>query len=187
MPPEAYHARMTEISYRTVSPDEMMAFRTANGRAFHYQPTPPAEGDDPAWLATFEYDRSIGAFDGDTIVATANAYSFEMTVPGGFLSTAGVSWVGVQPSHRRRGILTNIMRRQLDDVRDRGEPLAALWASESIIYGRFGYGLATVDETWEIRARARRLRPPPANQRTGRVRDLRRAWGAFRRGVGAGA
>ena len=46
------------------------------------------------------------------------------------------------PSHRRRGVLTELMRRQLDDLHERGEPLAALWASEPIIYGRFGYGIA---------------------------------------------
>jgi predicted acetyltransferase len=151
---------MSNIELRTITPDEMVTFRQATGRAFGFTPTPPAEGEDPAWLASFEYDRSIAALDEGLIVATANAFSFEMTVPGGFLPVAGVSWVGVQPTHRRRGVLTSIMRRQLDDVRDRGEPLAALWASESIIYGRFGYGLATVDESYEIeRAHSKYARP----------------------------
>ena len=54
----------------------------------------------------------------------------------------GVTWVGVLPTHRRRGVLREMMRFQLDDFRRRGEPLAALWASESVIYGRFGYGIA---------------------------------------------
>jgi predicted acetyltransferase len=53
-----------------------------------------------------------------------------------------VADVAVQPTHRRRGILTGLMRRQLEDIHERGEPLAALWASESVIYGRFGYGPA---------------------------------------------
>jgi predicted acetyltransferase len=56
--------------------------------------------------------------------------------------TAGVTAVGVQPTHRRRGINTAMMRAQLDDVHRRGEPLAALYASEGGIYGRFGYGVA---------------------------------------------
>jgi predicted acetyltransferase len=65
-----------------------------------------------------------------------------MTVPGGDVPTAGVSVVGVYPTHRRRGILRALMRAQLDDVRERREPMAALWASEEPIYGRFGYGVA---------------------------------------------
>ena len=51
--------------------------------------------------------------------------------------------VGVMPSHRRRGILTQLMRRELDDALGSGEPLSILWASEEPIYGRFGYGVAT--------------------------------------------
>jgi predicted acetyltransferase len=58
------------------------------------------------------------------------------------LPAAGVTWVSVLPSHRRRGVLSSLMRQQLADVRDRGEPLAVLWASESVIYSRFGYGRA---------------------------------------------
>ena len=65
-----------------------------------------------------------------------------MTIPGGVAPCAGITWVGVMPTHRRRGVLTELMRTQLDDLRERGEPLAALWASEPVIYGRFGYGIA---------------------------------------------
>ena len=65
-------------------------------------------------------------------------------VPGGVLPAAGVTAVGVQPTHRRRGILRRMMRAQLDAIHDRGEPLAILWASEGQIYQRFGYGLATM-------------------------------------------
>jgi predicted acetyltransferase len=86
--------------------------------------------------------RALGAYEGDRPVGLAAAYSFDLTIPGGQLPCAGVTWVGVLPSHRRRGILRDFMRRQLEDVRGWGEPIAALWASESAIYGRFGYGLA---------------------------------------------
>ena len=86
--------------------------------------------------------RALAAYDGDSPVGLAAAYAFDLTIPGGQLPCAGVTWVGVLPSHRRRGILRDFMRRQLDDVRSWGEPIAALWASESSIYGRFGYGLA---------------------------------------------
>ena len=87
-------------------------------------------------------ERAHAAFDGDELVATAAAYDFTLTVPGGEASAAGVTMVGVLPSHRRRGVMTRLMREQLDDVRRRGEPLAILFASEPAIYGRFGYGLA---------------------------------------------
>jgi predicted acetyltransferase len=83
------------------------------------------------------------ATDGKAIVAGAGSFPFDMTVPGATVPTAGVTVVGVLPTHRRRGILTSMMRRQLDDTRAGGEPLAALWASEPTIYGRFGYGLAS--------------------------------------------
>jgi predicted acetyltransferase len=51
--------------------------------------------------------------------------------------------VSVQATHRRRGVLTAMMRRQLDDFRAAGEPFALLTASEPAIYGRFGYGIGS--------------------------------------------
>jgi predicted acetyltransferase len=91
-----------------------------------------------------EYDRMIGVGDGDQLVASAGAYSFDLTVPGGNLvPMAGVTWVSCLPSHRRRGILRKMMKFQLDDVARRGEAIAGLTASEAVIYGRFGYGVAS--------------------------------------------
>lgn len=87
-------------------------------------------------------ERFYAAYDGDTPVGTTAAFPFKLTVPGGELAAGGVTWVTVLPSHRRRGILTQMMRRQLDDLRELGEPLAILWASEAAIYGRFGYGIS---------------------------------------------
>jgi predicted acetyltransferase len=87
--------------------------------------------------------RMHGAWSDGAIVGGAAAFTFNLTVPGGDLPTAGVSIVGVYPTHRRRGVLRSLMRAQLDDVHDRGEPVAALWASEEPIYGRFGYGIAS--------------------------------------------
>jgi predicted acetyltransferase len=92
--------------------------------------------------AITDLDRTVAAFDGHEIVGTNSSFAFSMTVPGGELATAGVTIVGVLPTHRRRGILRDMMRYQLDDVRRRGEPLAILWASEGSIYQRFGYGTA---------------------------------------------
>ena len=90
-----------------------------------------------------EIGRMHAAFEGDEIVGGAGAFSFDLSVPGGSLPCAGVTVVGVYPTHRRRGVLRAMMRAQLDDVHERGEPIAALWASEETIYGRFGYGLAS--------------------------------------------
>ena len=87
-------------------------------------------------------DRFLVAYDGAVPVGTTASLPFDLTVPGGELGAGGVTWVGVLPSHRRRGILTQMMKIQLQDLYERGEPLAILWASEAAIYGRFGYGIA---------------------------------------------
>jgi predicted acetyltransferase len=91
------------------------------------------------------------AFDDGAIVGGAGAFTFRMTVPGGApVPTAGVTVVGVLPTHRRRGILRAMMRAQLDDVHSRGEPVAALFASEETIYGRYGYGLASLNLQFDV-------------------------------------
>ena len=95
------------------------------------------------FLQFFELERMHAAFDGEQIVGGAGAYSFDFTVPGGSLPCAGVTVVGVYPTHRRRGALRAMMLAQLADVHERGESIAALWASEETIYGRFGYGIAS--------------------------------------------
>ena len=102
------------------------------------------------------------AFDEGRVVGGAGALPFRLSVPGGELDCAGVTVVGVLPTHRRRGILTALMRAQLDDVRRRGEPLAALWASEAAIYRRYGYGLASLGVAIDLPRRHTALRPAPA-------------------------
>ena len=104
----------------------------------------PRHEDLVEWEKLFEAERAIAAYDGERVVGTAGIFSFELTVPGGRLPAAGVTIVGVHPTHRRRGILRRMMRLQLDAIRERGEPLAILWASEGNIYQRFGYGLASL-------------------------------------------
>ena len=91
-----------------------------------------------------EIERMHAAWDGDRIVGGAGAFTYRMSVPGGSIPCGGVTVVGVLPTHRRRGVLTGLMREQLADCRARGEPAAYLWASESTIYPRFGYGLAAL-------------------------------------------
>ncbi|MFC7305526.1 GNAT family N-acetyltransferase [Streptomyces monticola] len=112
-----------------------------------------------------ECERSIGVWDGDEVVATAGAFSFRLSVPGGALvPAAGVTMVSVAPTHRRRGLLTAMMRRQLDDIRALGEPLALLTASEPAIYGRFGYGAATQQLMADIQSSLVRLQLPPGTE-----------------------
>lgn len=108
---------------------------------------------------TLEIDRTLAAVDGEAIVGTAGAESFDLAVPGGRLPAAGVTMVAVATTHRRRGILSALMRRQLNDIRDRGEPIAVLWASEAAIYGRYGYGPASHDAAVEVDRVDARLRP----------------------------
>ncbi|MEU3061948.1 GNAT family N-acetyltransferase [Streptomyces subrutilus] len=109
-----------------------------------------------------EAERSLGVWDGGTCVGSAGAFSFRLSVPGGALvPAAGVTMVGVAPTHRRRGVLTSLMRRQLDDVRAGGEPLAVLTASDPAIYGRFGYGQAVYGLAVEIDTARVRLDVPP--------------------------
>ena len=93
--------------------------------------------------AGHELDRTVGAFVDNDIVATGRNYSLELTLPGGAtVAAGGVSWITTRPTHRRRGLLTEVMTHLIDDSRDRGEPVSILTASEGGIYGRFGYGIA---------------------------------------------
>ncbi|MBT2401612.1 GNAT family N-acetyltransferase [Streptomyces sp. ISL-100] len=111
--------------------------------------------------AVTEPARSVGVWDDDQCVGTASAFSFRLSVPGGALvPAAGVSLVSVATTHRRRGVLTSMMRRQLDDVREWGESIALLTASEPAIYGRFGYGAATQQLSAEIDTARVRLAVP---------------------------
>ncbi|MFI6512071.1 GNAT family N-acetyltransferase [Streptosporangium sp. NPDC050855] len=89
-----------------------------------------------------EFGRSLGAFDGDLLVGVTAVCSLTMAVPGGPIPVGGVTAVGVLPSHRRRGVLSALMTRQLSDLHEGGEAVAALHASEAVIYGRYGYGRA---------------------------------------------
>jgi len=134
------------------------------------------------WRLTVEPDRWIVAFDGpggSEPIGSTGACSFRLTVPGGEVGAAGVTGVGVRPDYHRRGILRALMRRQLDDVRARGEPVAVLWASEGAIYQRFGYGLATVKASIDLdRSRSAYARDWPPEGRV-RLLDEEAALAAF--------
>ncbi|MEU9147072.1 GNAT family N-acetyltransferase [Streptomyces sp. NPDC048349] len=100
--------------------------------------------------ALLERCSRIGAYDGDVLVGFMAAHDFRLSVPGADLPCPGLTFVSVAPTHRRRGVLTALMAEQLRRAAAAASPLAALWASEAAIYGRFGYGGATTGVTIEI-------------------------------------
>ncbi|MEV4546236.1 GNAT family N-acetyltransferase [Micromonospora echinaurantiaca] len=117
----------------------------------------------------FEPERALLIRDGTEPVASATAFTRRLTVPGGTVPAAHVSMVGVVPTHRRRGLLTSLMRHQLRQLADAGrEPVAVLWATEGRIYPRFGYGLAAQRLSLECATGELRL-PGPAPE-AGRLR-----------------
>jgi predicted acetyltransferase len=100
----------------------------------------------------FETSRNLVAFDGETMVGSTAAAPFEITLSGGpIVPCAGITSIGVLPTHRRRGIMRALLRRQVDELHDQGTPLAYLWASEAAIYQRFGYGVGALAGAFEIR------------------------------------
>ncbi len=157
-----------DIEIRTVEPEGFEAYAQGLERAF----SGSISSDELARERTIaEPERMLAAFEDGEIVGGASAVTFALTVPGGAsVPAAGVTGVGVLPSHRRRGINTTLMRHQLDDVHARGEPLAVLFASEGGIYGRFGYGLASFMA--EVNVETSHTRFVPGYRSAGRVRLL---------------
>jgi predicted acetyltransferase len=155
------------IRIRTVRNTEELA--AAMGAIGHYFGWVPTAEQAESFLSYLPLDRMHAAFDDGRIVGGAAVYPLELTVPGGPLRCAGVTIVGVQPTHRRRGLLRRMMTTQLADVREREEPIAALWASEDTIYGRYGYGMASRCVDVRVPRISAELRPglPP---REGQVR-----------------
>ena len=126
------------------------------------------------FLERMDIDRVHAALDGDQIVGGTGAFTYRMSVPGGAVPAAGVTIVGVLPSHRRRGVLTALMRDQLEDCRARGEAAAYLWASEATIYPRFGYGVAALMGDMSLARERTRVRTAVRAARHGSARRRRR-------------
>jgi len=122
-----------------------------------------------------ELDRSWVADDDGRIVGTITGHSFDFTLPGSSTAPlAGLTLVSVIPTHRRRGILTNLMKRFDRDCRERGEAFSGLFASEAAIYGRFGFAAATrlAQITVDVdRAHGLRELDLPGTIRWGRMSD----------------
>ncbi|MEU8571099.1 GNAT family N-acetyltransferase [Streptomyces pathocidini] len=141
---------------------QWQAFYTAVLDAFH-----ESEPDEATalWSSLAEPLRCHVVRDEGAIVGTAGIFSFRMTVPGGHLvETAGVSMVSVQPTHRRRGMLSALMRHQLESLQRQGEPLAVLTASEAPIYGRFGYGVAARQLSLDVQSHHITLATPAGGE-----------------------
>jgi predicted acetyltransferase len=129
-----------DIQIRTCTEEDMDRFLITTEAAF-------GQGVDEKERArmkkNLEPERCFAAWDGDAMVGAGANYSLTLSIPGGELPAAGVTMIGVLPTHRRRGILTKMMARLADDAAAHAEPVAILWASETSIYQRFGYGPAT--------------------------------------------
>lgn len=129
-----------QIQIRSCAPQEQV-------RAFEVCEAASSEElrpeDAQRWAKVISHDRTFVATEGEEICGAGGNLSFELTVPAGRIAAAGVTMIGVLPTHRRRGILTKVMRALHEDAARRGEPVAILWASEAAIYQRFGYGFAT--------------------------------------------
>jgi predicted acetyltransferase len=137
---------------RAVPDDQLEAVLKLGCLAFH---APPLEADEHARLERFlAGSRRFGAYDEGVLVGVGGTLDFALSIPGGELPCAGLTWVAVAPTHRRRGALTAIMAELLADARGRGQPLAALWAAEGAIYGRYGFGVATHLHEIELDTRA---------------------------------
>ena len=135
------------ITVQTISESQFPEWRRAGGLGFGFHTT---EEDVALERPLCEPERTFAAFDGGRIVGTTATRTSEIVVPGGRAPLGFVDDVAVMPTHRRRGVMTRMMRAQLEQMRERGEPLAALHASESLIYERFGFGIATWAERWRI-------------------------------------
>jgi len=140
-----------DITIRPVGEDQFDAFDRAVGSGFGY-----FSSEEELVNIRERYHRGFNrrvfaAFDGEQMVATGINVPMTMTMPGGtLLPMAAVTAITTRPTHRRRGLITSIIRTLLDDAEAPGDPIAGLWASESVIYGRFGYGLAIESDTWEL-------------------------------------
>jgi predicted acetyltransferase len=151
----APHLAQRDLVY--VTPEGLDDFFAAVVRGFHDD---YVAGKWEPHRKVFEPERSFGFQVDGRWISTCGAYSRKLTVPGGTVAAAAVTVVTVQPSYRRRGLLTEMMKHQLYDIHERGEePVALLWASESSIYGRFGYGQACPQVRLSGKTKATGFRP----------------------------
>jgi predicted acetyltransferase len=142
------------VHLRPATTDDHDAIVDLAGYVFHHDYDAEARALD---RKIFEPERSLVADDGGTIVGHTTALTRDLSVPGAVIPAAHVTGVGVLPTHRRRGLLRAMMHRQIAELAETGrEPIAVLWASETAIYPRFGYGPAAT--RMGIRAMTREIK-----------------------------
>ena len=152
---------MPRETIRPIRPDELEAWFEAQSTAFYIWQTDPVAAAE-ARRDTFDFDRVIGAFDGDTIVGTFRTFQTSLTLPGGArIPVRAVTAVSVRPTHRRRGTLSRLIADDVQRAAGRDEVASILIASEWPIYGRFGYGPATWQAQWTLRTTAARFTVAP--------------------------
>jgi len=150
------------VSWEIRTVRDLAEARHAIGAIGHYFGGWPADEEaTERFTRNLPLDRLHAALDDGAIIGGAGSFPFRLSTPGGDIACAGVTVVGVLPTHRRRGVLSSLMRAQLDDVRGRGEPIAALWASEEAIYRRYGYGVAALATEMTLPRPYHLLRVPP--------------------------
>ena len=143
---------------RTAADEDWRAISRVDTQAFGY--TMSQEEEDRV-RSMIDLPRFRIAVDRGEVVGVAGSYELHMTMPGGRpLPTGGVTWVSVAVTHRRQGVMSQLLGAVHDDIRARGEPLAALTASEGGIYERLGYGVATRRRVTSIDRRAAHVQEP---------------------------
>ncbi|MDY7090063.1 MAG: GNAT family N-acetyltransferase [Actinomycetota bacterium] len=148
------------VRLRAATDDDRRAIADLLLHLFHEHATDESRALEKMIL---EPGRGVVADDAGLVVGHATAQTRDLTVPGAVVPAAHVTGVGVSPTHRRRGILTAMMRHQLTEIAQAGrEPLAVLWASETAIYPRFGYGPAANRLRFEVLNREVRITGPAA-------------------------
>lgn len=138
---------------RRATPDDLRAMADVDARAFGW---PQSDADLEDFRPMFEPDRFLLACDPDTgaVLGVTGSYPLDVTLPGGAtLPVPGVSWVSVDPTARRQGILRALFTEQHAGFVAEGVAVSLLTASEAGIYGRFGYGVTTLDRSFEINRR----------------------------------
>jgi len=127
------------VDFRPIEPDELYEFASVNLTAF-------GERLDPWHESWFQRRReqsvTMAAFETGQMVGSSMFFPVEVAVPGAVVTAAGVTAVGVLPTHRRQGVMRGMMDRLLLQAKESGLSMAALWASEGGIYSRFGFGPA---------------------------------------------
>lgn len=167
------------IEIRSLRDEDLERFLTAMSGPFGFDLPEDAEGRTAVlerMNKLFEPERARCAFDDGRIVGTLGAFSFQMTVPENTVPVAGTTQVTVAVTHRRQGLLRQMMLSHLEEAVEHGDVAAALWASDSAIYGRFGFGMAAWGTEIEIDRRhtdLHRLAAEPAPVEIADAGDIR--------------